>query len=533
MEPYNARLGISSATYSLGALSYQGVWNADTNTPTIVSGTGVAGQYYVVDVAGSTNIDGMSDWDVGDWIIFNGTAWQKIDNSDQVTSVNGMQGAVIVGLPSVLGQDNSTGAFDISINSGQSIQYNEGFGGSLNSLATTSVKNWSLPDASGTIALTSDIPSTQSLQEVMDVGSVGSVPNTISIGTSIGNQSGIYATQNFGGNITSQIRAIDTSTFESGFFSVILGTGINMAYFNGSGIQRMLFVGESGMLVADGVNSIGLEYGSDYSANYTPRSLVDKEYVDNLVSGSNPLSEILVNGNTTGGNDIDVSNGDSIVFSGGESTLSGSLIPATVTANRVWTLPDASGTLALLSDVNTWTTPNIGLSAGWLSVGGSDLLSGSAGYYRDFDPLDDDGIVNSITLKNDGIDYDGSDLQFKVFYQLFGVTPVVDDTIRLEIEVVLLSENDDANAIAKTTITTEIDVRGRVASNMYLDDLIGNLTGNNQTLSGVSGAKTLQITFTRVGTLDTYDGHMELYGLELTRVGVGTLDTYDGKMELY
>jgi len=77
-----------------GGVSYQGTWDATTNTPTIVSGTGSKGHYYVVSVGGTTTIDGISDWLPSDWIIFNGTAWEKIDNTDSVTSVNGYIGAV-------------------------------------------------------------------------------------------------------------------------------------------------------------------------------------------------------------------------------------------------------------------------------------------------------------------------------------------------------------------------------------------------------------------------------------------------------
>jgi hypothetical protein len=44
----------------LGALSYQGTWNASTNTPTLASGVGTKGYYYVVSVAGSTNLDGIT-----------------------------------------------------------------------------------------------------------------------------------------------------------------------------------------------------------------------------------------------------------------------------------------------------------------------------------------------------------------------------------------------------------------------------------------------------------------------------------------
>lgn len=77
-----------------GGLSYQGTWNASTNTPTLASGVGVNGYYYIVSTAGSTNLDGITDWQIGDWLMFNGTIWQKIDQSNLVTSVNGQTGAV-------------------------------------------------------------------------------------------------------------------------------------------------------------------------------------------------------------------------------------------------------------------------------------------------------------------------------------------------------------------------------------------------------------------------------------------------------
>ena len=67
---------------SSGGLSYQGTWNALLNIPALASGIGVNGEYYVVSVAGTTNLDGVNDWQVGDWAIFNGTTWQKIDNTD-------------------------------------------------------------------------------------------------------------------------------------------------------------------------------------------------------------------------------------------------------------------------------------------------------------------------------------------------------------------------------------------------------------------------------------------------------------------
>jgi hypothetical protein len=82
----------------VGAVVYQGVWNATTNTtPTLASGTGTKGFYYKVSVAGTTAIDGISQWNIGDTIIFDGTTWDKIDGiSSEVISVAGRTGAVTI-----------------------------------------------------------------------------------------------------------------------------------------------------------------------------------------------------------------------------------------------------------------------------------------------------------------------------------------------------------------------------------------------------------------------------------------------------
>jgi hypothetical protein len=80
---------VSNTGGTTGSVVYQGVWNASTNTPTLVSSVGTQGNYYVVSVAGSTNLNGVTLWGVGDWAIFNGSVWQKVDAGDttNVTSI--------------------------------------------------------------------------------------------------------------------------------------------------------------------------------------------------------------------------------------------------------------------------------------------------------------------------------------------------------------------------------------------------------------------------------------------------------------
>ena len=81
----------------LGGLRFIDVWNASTNTPTIPDATDAnKGNYYVVETAGNTDINGVTDWEQGDWVVSNGTEWHKIDNTDAVSSVNGLKGVVVL-----------------------------------------------------------------------------------------------------------------------------------------------------------------------------------------------------------------------------------------------------------------------------------------------------------------------------------------------------------------------------------------------------------------------------------------------------
>lgn len=83
-----------------GAMVYQGTWNASTNTPTIPPADNTnLGWLYVVSVAGTTDIDGITDWQIGDWLLSNGTVWQQVRAvSQSVVSVNGKTGAVTLTL---------------------------------------------------------------------------------------------------------------------------------------------------------------------------------------------------------------------------------------------------------------------------------------------------------------------------------------------------------------------------------------------------------------------------------------------------
>lgn len=86
-----------------GALTYKGAWNATTNSPTLIDGTGTSGDFYVVSVGGTRNLgSGSIVFVAGNGVLYNGTIWQQIGSvmTGTVTSVNSADGNATVANPS-------------------------------------------------------------------------------------------------------------------------------------------------------------------------------------------------------------------------------------------------------------------------------------------------------------------------------------------------------------------------------------------------------------------------------------------------
>ena len=98
----------SSILNSLGLLELIGNWNASTNTPALASGVGNKGDAYYVSVAGTTNLDGVTDWQIGDLAVFNGSVWWKVDNTEKnekgisLPPISGNGFAIIAGYKGLL-----------------------------------------------------------------------------------------------------------------------------------------------------------------------------------------------------------------------------------------------------------------------------------------------------------------------------------------------------------------------------------------------------------------------------------------------
>jgi hypothetical protein len=107
---------VSSITNALGALNYKGTWNASTNSPALSSGAGTKGDYYVVSVAGTTSLDGISNWGVGDWATFYGSVWQRVEGGADLNGVN-LSASGTVTFSSLTGYLKGNGASQLTASS--------------------------------------------------------------------------------------------------------------------------------------------------------------------------------------------------------------------------------------------------------------------------------------------------------------------------------------------------------------------------------------------------------------------------------
>lgn len=190
---YPTNVSIADLAAQIGTLSYQGTWNASTNSPTLTSGVGTNGFYYVVSVAGTTNLDGITNWDVGDWAIFNGTTntWQQI------------------------GGGNISNA-DINAALGNPISLGVGFttaGTGAITLTSTGISNVTVP-LSGTLATVS--ATLQVANNLSDVASAGASRSNLGLGTA--------ATQNVGAFLQPTNNLSDVSNTSTSRSNLGLGT---------------------------------------------------------------------------------------------------------------------------------------------------------------------------------------------------------------------------------------------------------------------------------------------------------------------
>ena len=122
-----SRLTLSQIPTSLlGGVSYQGTWNANTNTPTLTNGVGTTGNEYAVTTAG-TNLG--YTFVAGDWVIYNGSTWERIPvGGNGVTTFNTRTGAITLSNADVISalaassiQNNKLQNSTVTVNAGTGV----------------------------------------------------------------------------------------------------------------------------------------------------------------------------------------------------------------------------------------------------------------------------------------------------------------------------------------------------------------------------------------------------------------------------
>lgn len=88
-------------------MTYKGVWDPTTNTPTLANGVGQAGDVYRASVDGASTAPVVDNWFAGDFIIYDGVNWQRSPLADGVISVNGKNSIVTLNAIDIP-YDNST-----------------------------------------------------------------------------------------------------------------------------------------------------------------------------------------------------------------------------------------------------------------------------------------------------------------------------------------------------------------------------------------------------------------------------------------
>ena len=260
----------------VGAIVFQGGWNAANNTPTLSNGTGVTGYQYIVVVGGTQNLGaGNVTYTAGDTVTYGGNIWNRVEGSSPISSVSGnlhMQvspttGAIVVGIDAT---PNAVAGTVVSRDASGNFQAN---------IITAALSG------QATSALTAATVTAGSQTAITQVGTLVSLAVTGNVTT--GNVSGTTGafTTIISGNVSAA----------NGTFTNVSGTLTTAAQTNITSVGTLTSLGVTGNVTAgnliatngisDSIGSIRSIPQNSKSTNYTLQS-TDNGQMINVTSGN-------------------------------------------------------------------------------------------------------------------------------------------------------------------------------------------------------------------------------------------------------
>ena len=261
----------------VGAIVFQGGWNAANNTPTLSNGTGVAGYQYIVTIGGTQNLGaGNVTYVSGDTVTYGGNVWNRVEASSPISSVSGnlhMQvspttGAVVVGIDAT---PNSVAGTVVSRDANGNFQAN------IITAALTGQATSALTAATVTAGVQSAIIQVGTLTSLAVSGNVttGNVSGTTYTGT----------TAIFAGNVTAA--NVNSNTFGTHVGAVtgnVTGTILTAAQPNITSVGNLTSLNVSGN-ISDSIGSVRSIPQNGKNANYSLQS-TDNGQMINITTGN-------------------------------------------------------------------------------------------------------------------------------------------------------------------------------------------------------------------------------------------------------